>query len=169
MHEEAFVEITVRQADTSEFGEIRRITVGAYSDAGYIDDEYAYNHILAGIEEGYAGSSLLVAESGGTLVGSVFVTRPGGDFSDVAHDGELEFRMLAVEPDQQHRGVGRALVQAVIDRARRDPDVSGVVLTIAPDMDGQHKLYEEMNFVRIPSRDFLLTETFALHVYKLAL
>lgn len=161
--------ITIRSADAGDFGEIRRITVEAYSDAGYIDDEYAYNHILAGIEEGYSGSSLLVAESGGRVVGSVFVTRPGGDFSDVAHDGELEFRMLAVAPDEQHKGIGHALVEAVIDRARLDPDVSGVVLTIAPNMDGQHKLYEEMNFVRVPARDFQLTHTFALHVYKLSL
>lgn len=163
------MDINIRSADREDFGDIRRITVEAYSGAGYIDDEYAYNHILAAIEEGYSGSSLLVAESDGRVVGSVFVTRPGGDFSDVAHDGELEFRMLAVEPGQQHQGIGHALVQAVIDRARLDPDVSGVVLTIAPDMDGQHALYESMNFVRIPERDFLLSDTFALHVYKLAL
>lgn len=163
------MDITVRQADRSDFGDIRRITVDAYSDAGYIDDEYAYNHILAAVEEGYAGSSLLVAECDGRIVGSVFITRPGGDFSDVAHDGELEFRMLAVEPGQQHQGIGHRLVQAVIDRARRDPDVSGVVLTIAPQMNGQHALYESMNFVRIPTRDFLLSDTFALHVYRFAL
>lgn len=164
------MEITIRQADSEDFAEIRRITVDAYSGAGYIDDEYAYNHILAAIEEGgYAGSTLLVAESEGKIVGSVFVTRAGGDFSDVAHDGELEFRMLAVEPGQQHKGIAHALVQAVIDRARRDPELSGVVLTIAPQMDGQHKLYESMGFVRIANRDFLLSDSFALHVFKLAL
>lgn len=163
------MDITVRQADPSELGDIRRITVEAYSDAGYIDDEYAYNHILAGIEEGYAGASLLVAELDGRIVGSVFLTRPGGDFSDVAHDGELELRMLAVEPEKQHRGVGHSLVEAAIDRARTDPDLSGVVLTIGPNMDRQRKLYEFMNFVRIPERDYLLSDTFTLHVYKLQL
>ncbi|WP_323961109.1 GNAT family N-acetyltransferase [Arthrobacter sp. JZ12] len=163
------MDITVRQASKSDFGDIRRITVDAYSDAGYVDDEYAYNHILAALEEGTSGSSLLVAEADGKIVGSVFLTRPGGDFSDVAHDGELEFRMLAVAPDYQHQGIAHHLVQAVIDHARQDPEVSGVVLTIAPQMDGQHKLYEEMNFTRIPARDFMLTDSFALHVYKLAL
>lgn len=163
------MDITVRSADKSDFAEIRRITVEAYSNAGYIDDEYAYNHILAAIEEGHAGSSLLVAESDGKIVGSVFVTRPGGDFSDVAHDGELEFRMLAVEPGEQHKGIGHRLVEEVIERARRDPDMSGVVLTIAPEMNGQHALYESLNFTRIPARDFMLTDTFALHVYKLSL
>lgn len=102
-------------------------------------------------------------------MGSVFVTRSGGDFSDVAHDGELEFRMLAVAPDKQHRGIGHALVEEVIARARLDPDLSAVVLTIAPNMDRQQKLYESMNFIRIPARDFLLSDTFALHVYKLDL
>ncbi|KRF05018.1 GNAT family N-acetyltransferase [Arthrobacter sp. EH-1B-1] len=163
------MDINIRSADRNDFAEIRRITVAAYSDAGYIDDEYAYNHILAAIEEGYSGSSLLVAESAGKIVGSVFVTRAGGDFSDVAHDGELEFRMLAVEPGEQHKGIGHALVAAVIERARMDPDVSAVVLTIAPNMDGQHKLYESMDFVRVPARNFLLSDTFALHVYKLTL
>ncbi|GAB3548856.1 GNAT family N-acetyltransferase [Arthrobacter tumbae] len=163
------MDINIRSADRNDFGEIRRITVAAYSDAGYIDDEYAYNHILAAIEEGYSGSSLLVAESAGRIVGSVFVTRAGGDFSDVAHDGELEFRMLAVEPGEQHKGIAHGLVAAVIERARIDPDVSAVVLTIAPNMDGQHKLYESMDFVRVPARNFLLSDTFALHVYKLTL
>ena len=163
------MDINIRSADRTDFAEIRRITVAAYSDAGYIDDEYAYNHILAAIEEGYSGSSLLVAESAGKIMGSVFVTRAGGDFSDVAHDGELEFRMLAVEPGEQHKGIGHALVAAVIERARMDPDVSAVVLTIAPNMDGQHKLYESMDFVRVPARNFLLSDTFALHVYKLTL
>ncbi|GAA2177886.1 GNAT family N-acetyltransferase [Arthrobacter parietis] len=163
------MDINIRSADRNDFAEIRRITVAAYSDAGYIDDEYAYNHILAAIEEGYSGSSLLVAESAGKIMGSVFVTRAGGDFSDVAHDGELEFRMLAVEPGEQHKGIGHALVAAVIERARMDPDVSAVVLTIAPNMDGQHKLYESMDFVRVPARNFLLSDTFALHVYKLTL
>ena len=163
------MDINIRSADRNDFAEIRRITVAAYSDAGYIDDEYAYNHILAAIEEGYSGSSLLVAESAGKIMGSVFVTRAGGDFSDVAHDGELEFRMLAVEPGEQHKGIGHALVAAVIERARMDPDVSAVVLTIAPNMDGQHKLYESLDFVRVPARNFLLSDTFALHVYKLTL
>ena len=163
------MDINIRSADRNDFAEIRRITVAAYSDAGYIDDEYAYNHILAAIEEGYSGSSLLVAESAGKIMGSVFVTRAGGDFSDVAHDGELEFRMLAVEPGEQHMGIGHALVASVIARARKDPDVSAVVLTIAPNMDGQHKLYESMDFVRVPARNFLLSDTFALHVYKLTL
>ena len=163
------MDINIRSADRNDFAEIRRITVAAYSDAGYIDDEYAYNHILAAIEEWYSGSSLLVAESAGKIMGSVFVTRAGGDFSDVAHDGELEFRMLAVEPGEQHKGIGHALVAAVIERARMDPDVSAVVLTIAPNMDGQHKLYESMDFVRVPARNFLLSDTFALHVYKLTL
>lgn len=162
------MDITVRSADRNDFAEIRRITVEAYSNAGYIDDEYAYNHILAAIEEGHAGSSLLVAESGGKIVGSVFVTRPGGDFSDVAHDGELEFRMLAVEPGEQHKGIAHRLVEEVIERARRDPDLSGVVLTIAPQMNGQRALYESLNFTRIPARDFMLTDSFALHVYKLS-
>lgn len=163
------MEITIRPAVEADFGAIRRNTVEAYAEAGYIDDEYAYNHILAGVEEGQQYASLLVAEKDGAVVGSVFLTRAGGEYSDVAHDGELEFRMLAVDPAAQHQGIGLRLVEAVIEMARADAEVNSVVLTTGPGMLRQHTLYESLGFIRIPARDFFLADDFALHVYKLSL
>jgi ribosomal protein S18 acetylase RimI-like enzyme len=163
------MDITIRPAAEADFDAIRRNTVEAYAEAGFIDDEYAYNHILAGVEESEKYAALLVAEQDGKIVGSVFVTQAGGEYSDVAHDGELEFRMLAVVPEAQRRGTGRRLVEAVIERARQDPETTAVVLTTGPRMTRQHSLYESLGFERIPERDFLLTDDFALHLYKLAL
>ncbi len=163
------MDISIRPATQADLETIRRITVNAYAEAGYIDDEYAYNHILTGVEANEKFAALLVAELDGEVVGSVFLTRAGGEYSDVAHDGELEFRMLAVDPAVQRRGIGRRLVQAVLERARGDAGTTGVVLTTGPGMVDQHSLYESLGFTRIPQRDFFLTNDFALHVYTIAL
>ncbi|GAA3285443.1 hypothetical protein GCM10020218_045300 [Dactylosporangium vinaceum] len=43
-------------------------------------------------------------------------TLAGGEYAEVARDGEAEFRTLAVDPALQRRGVAQALVQACVER-----------------------------------------------------
>jgi GNAT superfamily N-acetyltransferase len=65
---------------------------------------------------------------------------------------EAEVRALAVAPEAQGRGVGRALVQAVIDLAA-EWSVERLVLHSQPTMLAAHHLYEQAGFVRVPARD----------------
>ena len=53
------------------------------------------------------------------MMGSVTSCPPGSPWREVAGPGEGEFRMLAVDPAAQGRGVGAALVQHVLDRWAR--------------------------------------------------
>lgn len=163
------MEITIRTATEADFDAVRSNTVRAYTDAGFVDDEYAYTYILASIEAKSNYAALWVAEADGAVVGSVFVTQAGGDYSDVAHDGELEFRMLAVEPKAQGQGIGHKLVESVVDHARRSPGISAVVLTTGPGMVRTHAMYESFGFHRVPERDLQLSEDFSLFTYKLQL
>lgn len=48
------------------------------------------------------------AEVAGRVVAGVTLTFAGQPYSEIAQDGELEFRMLAVDPSCQGGGVGRA-------------------------------------------------------------
>lgn len=52
-----------------------------------------------------------VAEDAGTVVAAVTLTFPGRPYSQIARDGELEFRMLAVDPAHQGDGGRRAVVR----------------------------------------------------------
>ncbi|MFB9312505.1 GNAT family N-acetyltransferase [Nocardioides plantarum] len=93
------------------------------------------------------------AEVGAEVLGNVTVCPPGSRWREIAGDGEGEFRMLAVSPAAQGRGVGRALTELVVDRFRSD-GARAVVLSSLDQMTGAHRLYERLGFVRVPDRDW---------------
>jgi ribosomal protein S18 acetylase RimI-like enzyme len=89
------------------------------------------------------------------VVGTVTVARHGEPYSHLAYPGELEFRTLAVAPEASGRGVGRALVRTVLDRARAEGSIR-VVLCSQESMTAAHGLYRSLGFRRFPDRDWEL-------------
>ncbi len=71
----------------------------------------------------------------------------------VVGPGEAEIRALAVSPDGQGRGTGRALLRAVIDRAAQT-GVRHLVLLTQPDMRRAAHMYQQAGFRRLPDRDW---------------
>ncbi len=61
--------------------------------------------------------------------------------------------MLAVDPDAGGRGVGRALAEACMARARAEGRL-GMAITTRPHMLVAHHLYENLGFRRDPERDW---------------
>ncbi|WP_216215751.1 GNAT family N-acetyltransferase [Amycolatopsis aidingensis] len=149
-------DVTVRRARQGELTEIGEITVAAYLADGFVGPS---------VEEGYAGklrdaahraehAELLVAvDEQGAVLGSVTVVWPGTEYSEVSTEGEIEFRMLAVAPAARGRGVGEALIRAVLRRAREER-ASRVVLCSLDRMHTAHRLYQRVGFRRIPERDW---------------
>lgn len=155
-------DVTVRDAMEADFSAIGVLTVRAYVDGGHLKPGDAYLTNLADVATRAAAARVLVAEipdAHGTPVvaGSVVLSLPGMAMSELANDGELEFRMLAVHPDHHRRGVARALLNAVITRAQQLEGIDAVVLTTMETMRGAHRLYESEGFVRTPERDWWLS------------
>ncbi|MEC5200230.1 ribosomal protein S18 acetylase RimI-like enzyme [Arthrobacter sp. PL16] len=163
--------ITIRPIRTQDFEDVRRITRGAYLEAGYFTDEaHPYVAVLSDIEHRAQHAEVWVAERDGVVVGSVALTFAGQRYTDIAVEGELEFRMLAVDPAVQRGGVGRAMVERIIDHARTLPGIEAVSLTSGSDMVRAHRLYESMGFVRVPERDWEVpNEDILLWVFRLSL
>ena len=86
----------------------------------------------------------------------------------VAGSHEAEIRALAVRPQAQGAGVGRALVGAAIERATR-LGASYLVLSTEPEMRAAHRIYERAGFIRLPDRDWSPAPGVQLLVYGLAL
>lgn len=161
----------IRPVRTEDYDDVRRITLAAYLDAGYFDDEaHPYVVVLSDIEHRAQHADVWVAERDGAVVGSVAITFAGQRYTDIAIEGELEFRMLAVDPAVQRGGIGRVMVERIIEYARALPDIDAVSLTSGSDMVRAHQLYLSMGFTRVPERDWWVpNEDILLWVFRLEL
>ncbi|CAN5409091.1 GNAT family N-acetyltransferase [soil metagenome] len=145
----------LRRARPEEYAAIGDVTVAAYD--GFLDGpEDPYRDRLRDVATRDTEAEVWVAVGDdGAVLGNVTVCPPGSPWCELADDtaGEGEFRMLAVSPAAQGRGVGRALAGLVIDRFRTD-GARVVVLSSLRDMSTAHALYERIGFERAPSRDW---------------
>src|SRR4051794_24679231 len=95
---------------------------------------------------------VLVATEGGRVVGQLQLT-------DADDPATAEIKNMAVAPSHHGRGIGRALVRAAIDLARREGRTSLVVATAAADT-GNLRFYQRVGFrMRSVERDAFTTAT----------
>src|SRR5688572_9129593 len=103
----------VRPAVTDDFAEIGTVTLAAYGADGQLTGGHGYQSVLADVAGRAGAGELLVAvdDATGAILGAVLFVRAGTRYAEVSRPGEAEFRMLAVAPAAQGRGVGAALVR----------------------------------------------------------
>ena len=135
--------------DETEVHEVLgRITASAYAevedDLGDYVDELAD---VAGRARG-EGCDVLVAIADGRVVGGVTYV-PDHTSPHAEHDvpEAASIRHLAVAPEAWGRGIGRALVETCLARAR-EAGVPEVVLHSTPAMTTAHGLYARLGFRR---------------------
>lgn len=147
-------DLLVRPAqDGPELEAAGAICVAAYADAGQLDPGDPYEVTLRDAAERARTAVVLVAERGGTLVGTVTICPPGSVFHEVGHPDEVEFRFLAVLPAAWGSGVGEALVAACEQHARAR-GAGGLVLSVRDINIGARRMYERLGFVAAPERDW---------------
>jgi ribosomal protein S18 acetylase RimI-like enzyme len=122
---------------------------GVYSDWETLERGVASMVTLAETAE------IVVAEEAGELLGAVAYcapfSQPRAEF--FAPEWPL-IRMLVVRPEARGRGIGRALTEACIERARRD-GAGAVALHTSPAMEVALAMYLRMGFTlrrRVPDR-----------------
>lgn len=148
----------VRAVRPDEYETLGQLTVDAYRPFGVVSEEYGAE--LADVAGRDDVAVVLVAvdeaepNAGGKLLGGITYVPPGPNpMSEHTEDDVPSIRMLAVADHARRRGVGLALTEAVLDRAR-DDGARAVVLHSVPSMTGAHSLYEGLGFVRDEVIDF---------------
>jgi GNAT superfamily N-acetyltransferase len=144
----------IRRAFPEEYAEIGAVTIAAY-EPFLTDAEDHYREQLADVEGRDREAEVWVAmqDDGDTILGNVTVCPAGSSWREISRDGEGEFRMLAVAPEAQGRGVGMALAEMVVERCRSD-GTRGIALSSLESMAGAHRIYDRLGFQRDPERDW---------------
>jgi GNAT superfamily N-acetyltransferase len=143
--------IEIRHARDDELDTVAALAVDAYAEyAQHMSPDAwsAFAQNIANVRGRSNEAEILVAERAGQLVGTVTL------FTDWrgAQSDSYGVRLLAVPPAERGTGVGRALMENCIERARRDGK-DRVVLTTTQEMESARDLYERLGFVREPSLD----------------
>ena len=164
----------VRDARPAELAEIGALRVAAYEAGGFLSDASHYGETLRTLGHDGIGQILVAVGNEGEgnrthrLLGTVMLQLWPHAEHVVRGPDEAEFRALAVAPEARGRGVGRALLRAVIDRSRACGVQRPLLSTQATMLAAQH-LYMEAGFRRLPERDWDPVPGFTLLAYGLDL
>jgi ribosomal protein S18 acetylase RimI-like enzyme len=158
--------VVVRPVRPEEWVAVGDLCVAAYAADGLGPGGYAAT--LRDVEARVRAASVFVAEVAGCVVGAVTLMLSASPLREIAAEDEAEFRMLAVDPAAQGRGVGRALVLACADAARSG-GFRTLVCSSQDRMAAAHRVYERLGFERDPGRDWSPVEGVRLLAFSLAL
>jgi ribosomal protein S18 acetylase RimI-like enzyme len=148
----------IRPIRPGEHTELGRITVEAYRQLSGGDPLGSYEDELSAVSHRATDSVVLVAVDGaGDLLGGVtYVPDARRALADFADPDAAGIRMLAVRPQRQGCGIGRALTEACITLARAEGR-GRVLLHSTPVMAAARRMYERLGFSRAPDLDSFVT------------
>jgi ribosomal protein S18 acetylase RimI-like enzyme len=147
--------VVVRLAEPAEHEAVGDLLERAYTADYAISDEYRAS--LHAVAERAAEHQVWVAARGDELLGSVATPRPGRTISPLARPGELDFRLLGVDPSARGQGIGRLLTRHVVELAR-ERGLVRVVMNSGPRMLPAHALYASLGFRRLHERETHVVE-----------
>ena len=172
-------ELTIRDAKEDDLDAVSALLVDAY--AQYLPpprelsaDERAgwdgYRRNIADVWSRAPISSTIIAERDGKLLGSVNYYPPGqADSQDGAWpDGWASIRLLGVSPQARGLGIGRALMNECLRRARAD-GATTMGLHTTRLMDVARAMYLRLGFTRVPAYDFHPAPDFTVEAFQLVL
>ena len=156
----------IRAARAGEYEAVGDLVVEAYRSIGGEPDWYL-ERMRDTARRARSVPVLVAVDAAGTIVGTVtYVPGPGTPYSDVERHDEAGMRAFAVADPARGRGIGRQLLDAVIDRARADGRL-GVAIVTRPRMVAAQRLYESAGFVRAPEQDEMFAPDEWLIAYRL--
>lgn len=172
--------LTIRDARREDLDAVSALLVAAYAQFMPLHAEAltaeersgwdGYRQNIADVWSRAPISSTIVAERDVELIGSVNYYAPGqaDSVDDAWPNGWASIRLLAVSPRARGLGIGRALMDEALRRARAD-GATTMGLHTTRLMDVARGMYLRLGFRRVPERDFHPTPDFTVEAYQLNL
>ncbi len=144
---------TIRPVRPDELGAVGALTVGVYRADQLAPEDYSAS--LADAENRARHTDILVAvDEQDQLLGAVALVLNGGPYAELSDgEGEAEFRMLVVASHARGRGIGGALIEECLNRARA-AGKQRMVISTGDNMTAAHRRYEAAGFRRTPELDW---------------
>jgi ribosomal protein S18 acetylase RimI-like enzyme len=164
-------EIQIREVLPEEYDDTGSLTQRAYAEYARPGDPLwdDYFGMLADVARRTVFATVLVAVVDGRIVGTATVelgrTIEG---TEGLQSGHANLRLVAVDPEDRCRGVGRRLVEACIQVARR-AGKEVVTLHTTAQMAAAQRIYRTVGFQRDPSSDVALHPDLVLQAFRLPL
>jgi ribosomal protein S18 acetylase RimI-like enzyme len=154
----------IRSATADDLDAIRSVLARANEPfRGQVHDSLFASYLASALDvEGrLRDGELLAAELGGRIVGTITFYRDAGDEGMPVRfpAGTGGIRATAVDPVARGQGIGRALVEACIERAVAS-GATNLGLHTASFMVAAVALYERTGFRRTPALDFSWSQFF---------
>jgi cytochrome P450/ribosomal protein S18 acetylase RimI-like enzyme len=151
----------IRDATAEEFDQVSAVILDAYQDykpeplpPDWADTWEAYSREIGAVHSRADEAQLVVATTGKRIVGAVTFYLEGSRSQVVDWPpGCAVIRLLAVAPDRRRQGIGRALTEECVQRARRR-GARAVSLHTDSRMPIAPLLYSQLGFRRAPEFDY---------------
>lgn len=152
-------DLNIRDAQAGDQAAIRAVTLEAYQEyAAFMQTNWEiYRQNIEATLADVKPAEQIVAEQAGTIVGTVLLIPAGTQVtppnSEPVRLAWPEIRLLAVPPAMRGHGIGRALIDECLRRARHS-GAGAITLHTTDMMQAAMSMYERMGFVRTPETDF---------------
>lgn len=162
--------VLIRAATPEEYGPVGELAVRVYLAEGFIRSDSHYPSVLRDVAARAEKAELVVAVGDdGRLLGTVTYAAGGSPYAETTEGpDEAAFRMLVVDPEARGQGVGAALVDWCVQRARSG-GARVLRLSTQPEMTAAGRLYRRRGFVRTPEKDWVPEPHVHLVTYALEL
>jgi GNAT superfamily N-acetyltransferase len=163
----------IRDARPEDRDPIHELTLAAYQEyAAHLAVHWeAYRQNILSTLADVSPAEQIVAEQDGALLGTVLLYPAGLRVTSNGAPLTLkwpEVRLLAVPPSSRGRGIGAALMEECIRRARAS-GATALTLHTTDLMQAAMRLYERLGFVRAPELDFHPAPGLTIKGYRLDL
>ena len=133
--------------------QVAQVRITAYQAGQHLSPGSPYEQRLRELGADGIGDVLVAVDQGGEITGTVMLQPWPHAGHVVTGPDEAEIRALAVLPQAQGSGLGQALLEAVIERARIR-EVGHLVLLTQADMVTAQRMYAKAGFARLADRDW---------------